>query len=530
MYAERKIAFVLILVGLLSTLVMCCRSSVGPEPDNMVAISPDGGEYSFGDDLVLRVPAGAVSTIKNISLRKLDRSQLSPIFEKRGVPVSNLLLCVEGKPDGMVFDKPVQLCVFAKMKRGEIPVVHEVSLANGKYTLDDAETVWDPDQDSLMISLKHFSSVAVEAVKGLTKDVECETAPCRCGRIKVEQSDKDLMCDNGDCQIVESLVSVTYLDCSHAPVEESVMREISPNCAPVLSLVPGTVILPAGEQTSVVANVRIGCQLLEGQDVGFSVEGPASLAPTDAATDANGEAYTIFKASDEEGTANVTARATVSYPVYTIYASAGGQSETVEGPPITKQLENSAIITIKKADQEWSGTMTYEDAVNLSSPVGTTDLVIRSTYDVDIHFSLSWIGSGSGKISGTATAAQEVNFENHKEDYGACFDLQPLDVPKSLDLVIDGSVLSDGHIWLRFTKPNPDSHFYSYERYFLCDLSGSSKPPEMANGPSSFFVPPGLSSDAVALKDGTYSCDYTLMGWSVYFMKESCTITLHREK
>jgi len=262
-----------ILIGMILWMGGCKEKSVEPEKKiTAVTISPEGGTYIFPDGIKLKVPAGAVSETKDIMLKKVSSSLVTPIFDKRGVPIENLLACIEGTPDGMVFNLPVMPYLNVDIKPGEIPIVHEVNLDSASYTLAETEIICDPDVDSLSISLTHFSSITAEIMKEYEALFEeCGDTPCRCGRIKVEQRDKDYLCDNGDCQVTESQVTVTFLDCPDSPTEESTMREVSAGCSPELHLVPGSSVVSTGGQTPISAYVELGCEPTAGQSVDFSL-------------------------------------------------------------------------------------------------------------------------------------------------------------------------------------------------------------------------------------------------------------------
>jgi len=304
------------------------KKSTNSDDENTLTISPNGGEYTFPDGIILRVPTGAITEETDISLHKIRSTKVSPIFEKRGVSIDNLLACVEGGPDGLTFNLPVQIILSVELEPGEIPIIHEIDLESGEYTLAETEILCDPAADTLVISLSHFSAVSAEIAREY-EDLfdECSENPCRCGRIKIEQTDKDFICDNGNCQVTESKVSVTFLDCPESPVEESTYREVSSGCQPELYISAANSVVITGNQTRVSAEIVLGCEPIEGQSVDFSLSnlGLAAVNPTYSTTGSGGTANTIFTAGDEEGIVTVTARSTVSYYTYSISASGGGQ-------------------------------------------------------------------------------------------------------------------------------------------------------------------------------------------------------------
>ncbi len=205
---------------LLLMSVPTCTDKTPSEPEYTITILPEGGEYTCPNGIILRVPAGAVTRETDITLKKVNGAKLAPIFKKRGVSVDNLLACIDGTPDGTVFNLPIQLILSVDLEPGDIPFVHEVDLADGSYTPAETEIICDPNLDILEISISHFSTLSAEILREI-RDLfgECAIDPCRCGRVKVVQSDKDYICDNGDCEVTQSKVTVTFLDCPGTPVE-----------------------------------------------------------------------------------------------------------------------------------------------------------------------------------------------------------------------------------------------------------------------------------------------------------------------
>jgi len=491
------------------SIISCEKKTVGPEPANTITISSQGGEYTFPDGILLRIPAGAVTEDMDVTLRKVNREQLIPIFNARGVSIENLLVCIEGKPDGTEFIYPVQLCISVDLEPGDIPFVHEIDLVNGDYTPAQTEIFCYPEKDSLLISLNHFSTVSAEVVKELEGVYnECATNPCRCGDNVIVQGDKDYACDNGECQISESKLTITFSECPGQPVEEHFVREVSAGCKPKLVLSAANTTVPTGGQTSLTAQVYLGCEPTEGQSVDFSISGPATLSPTYSETNADGEAHSTFIAGNEEGTATVTARSTVSYYTFIIYASAGGQQETAKSAVITEELSQRVDIEIEESTETWSGTMSYEYIDDFF-----TFIRQEATYNVNFTFSVST----QGDIFGTATALQEVSITAIE---GWC--IQNIDAPLNLNLQVSGdSQVPSFYLVMELPYPNPP--FYTWE-YYCC--APECTDPGINPGTGIRELAIGLFDDNPTLTEGIYMGEYSLLpGW-VWI---TYTITLHRE-
>ena len=522
-HAKQIILSFCFLAVLLLVSIKCSDNSVNsvePSPDYTLSVSPEGGDYSYPGGISLRVPAGAVTDFTAILLRKVPNSELSSIFEKRGVSINNLLACVEGSPDGIAFNIPVQLVIAVDLEPGEIPFVHEIDLNNGTYMPLETDILYDPDQDTLIISLTHFSSISAEIIKEFEDFLDnCGENPCRCVSNKIEQRDVDLISENGDCQITETKVSITFLDCPGSPVEESFFREVSAGCNPNLNLSAASTEVPFGGQTNLTAEIMLGIEPMVGQDVDFSISGPASLNPTNTITNAEGAAYSTFTAADEEGLATVTARATVSYSTYTISASSGDLHESEDGPLITKELSQSINIEVFEPEEIWSGTMTY-DFINYIT------VLTEGHYSVNFQFSVirDPYSESIGDIVGIATATQEITLSILADGWY----FQNLNAPSTLNLVIHGTVGTEDTLYLAMEKPEAeDENFFSYETCMIgypedvC--SETTLLTSMLIG-NTFFGDNGN----VLLREGTYSGSY---GYGEPVLHSvSYTITLNQDQ
>jgi len=342
----------------------CCSKKKVVTPvieDDKVIISPAGGEYTFPEGIILKVPAGAVDKDTAIDLRYVDSLEVYPFLYRAGVSPDGLLACVEGFPDGMEFQSSVQLILPVDLDPGEIPVVYSINLEDGSYWPEETEIVCKPEEGTIAVSLRHFSSTAVkklDAYEGLSE--ECQNTPCRCIQYKVEQRDVDYLCSDGNCQIAETKLKVSFPACDNASPEEFFLREVGEGCVPKLQLSVTSQVVPPGGQTNVTARVMLDCEPRHGQSVDFSLSGsvPAFVDPTYGTTNDAGETFAVFTAGDEEGSVTLTARSTVSYYQDIIYASAGGMQEIGRGPLKTKSLNQGVTILIE--DATISGTVSMD--------------------------------------------------------------------------------------------------------------------------------------------------------------------------
>jgi len=352
-----------------------------------VTVSPGGGTYDLSNGFTVIVPAGAVAVDTTLGIRRLTVEELTPIFDIRGVPTDRILGGFEGRPDGLTFSQPINIIMPADIEPGEVPLAHGVNLADVTYSPIETALTGDPDAGTVEVTVSHFSQLSVEQIEELKRGSEgCTASPCRCGRIEVRQSEIDLYCQSGDCVKNESKLSMRFLDCDGQPVEESYLREMSAGCVPDMTLTAGSSTLSTGGSTGVTAYVTVACGTgEEDQRVDFTVSGPATVSPAFATTDAEGNAGTTLTAGEEEGTATVTADATISWSTYSLYASAGGEEETANGPLVTKSVSKSVNVEITDV-KEYHITV---DAVFPPSSGGTDDgfwVTSIGNYSVHLEF------------------------------------------------------------------------------------------------------------------------------------------------
>jgi len=126
-------------------LYNCCKNPISKTDPNTVTISPRGGEYSLPTGITLKVPAGAVTEKKDISLRLVQNADIQPILDNFGFIKDNLVIFIVGEPDGIVFNSPVEIILSADMDTGEIPLLYEFTSDTSCTISANANITIDPD-------------------------------------------------------------------------------------------------------------------------------------------------------------------------------------------------------------------------------------------------------------------------------------------------------------------------------------------------------------------------------------------------
>lgn len=490
------IKFLLISISTLILLLFhsCSEdTTVEPSEKKSITISPEGGDYTFADGIVLKVPLGAVNRDTKILIRHVNISEVQSIYSNRGISIDNLLACIEGTPDGLVFNHPVQLILSVDLQSGDIPVVHEVNLINGSYTTSEIVTICDPEQNKLIISLDHFSTYTAETMNEIKEllSSKCGDTLCRCLRIRITQDDKDYVCNNGECQIAETRMKISFLDCDEDSTEEFYMKEISTGCTPSLKVSADRTKVPIEEHALIHANMKLGCVTLEDYEISFALEDTplATINPANTYTDLNGDAFATLSAGNQEGLVKVITSSNVSYHSFTLYARAGGQEETVNGPLVSSVLINTLDIEIEKDSVEnngsWSGNV-IADVVTVYDEVHL---------EIDFHFFVDPLGDGISKeVVGIANATQDVTIKVDN-----MYNVFNLNLPEILNLIINGNVVEDNNrLFLGFLIDDAGTPFYTY------DLVGSDPGSPTWNIKGISIL--SLSKDEIIpLNEGTYS-------------------------
>lgn len=363
---NRPYAFALALILSLCFLIHGCGGGSGSSPDSPAKVFQNatipaaGGTIALADGITLVVPAGAVAADTAVQIRKIDPQELLTVFSERGIDPAKVIAGFEALPDGLTFQKPITVRFSGiRALNGAIPVIHYVDFKTNAYQMAGTEASYDPSAGVIDLKVSHFSGVSAEELENLKAAEYCEDN-CRCKKLTVKSEAGDVACSEGNCQIVDNKVSVTFDDCEPPYTEVSYIQEISAGCAPKISLTTGKSTLKTGESTSGTAKVCIGCKALKDQSITFSRSGPVSLSPTDAMSDAEGKGSTTITAGETEGKATVTAASTVSYNTYWIYAQAGGVEEKTKGPLKTKSVSASKEIMVSNAETSWHVTFEAE--------------------------------------------------------------------------------------------------------------------------------------------------------------------------
>jgi hypothetical protein len=334
--------------------------SPGPNPSTYTNhhISASGGTYTIDQNFVITIPAGAIPSDTTISVAKLATQTMKAVFTNYGVADFPVVAGFDLQPAGLTFSKPVTFTFKSLTHTAPyVPITHTVNLSDNTHSIDSCITLVDNMNDSLCISVVRSGSYIVEALRnwpgGLAK--YSRIAGCKEGVIEVTSRDKDHQCSSGNCQLVESKITVQFKSCNGQPIESAIERETSGLCDPTLTLTPSASEISKNSSTSIKALLKIGCVEAEGDTITYEVSGPSgvNIDPKIVRTDAGGQATVTLSSGDEAGTATVKAKAKVRIPVRVIIIN-GSVEEA-----FYRIIENvSAQTSVKINDSIWHVDLT----------------------------------------------------------------------------------------------------------------------------------------------------------------------------
>lgn len=402
-----RVILVIILLSILA--ISCTRQS----QEVTINVSPEGGTYKVFKGATLDVPPGAVSADVELGLRLISNKELDEFIDGN-FPI---IMAIEALPDGQSFAKPITITINnLKLDPGVIPLIRLVDDEEGTRVMVNSSIEYDPENNSLSFTIDHFTTFAVEAGKKVA-NLECQQTPCRCGSISIEQSDVDYACSQDDCQVLESELSVRFNECDGKPVEESYLKEISPNCKPRMEVEAKRDTIPPEGSTGLIATTKLSCVPIPEQSTDFYIKsGKGSLDPTFQMTDSDGIANSLFTAGEDEGITQIGVNATGHYYAYEIRVN--GVSET--GPSKTYTLSGTTEVTIKEPEG------IFEASFN-----GCNDLVCVQDYNIRAEFIIGEFQTGE-EWSSTAKITQSGSLSVNGPYY--VFDYQSIPSSTSLDV------------------------------------------------------------------------------------------------
>jgi hypothetical protein len=380
-----------------------------------IEITPEGGEYTLLNGIIIIAPEGAVTTKTKIDVRLIDKSnkKIIAFYESREESIDNYYICVDAKPDGLSFKKPISIVLPADIYPGAIPSVYEVDLSTYSYSRIPSKIVINPIKSNVTLSLDHFSLTLLELTEKMKREGErwCRANPLRCKclvDILQKLSEKTRCGGITDCQYSSINIEQTFYEgpckdlITHETDEQWIYTE---ECEPVLKLVADNTTIPTKGKTTIRANINI-CRGLENQPVKFEVLDLTlgSINPINFSTDTDGNAVTTFKAKDKEGKVTITANATVSWYLENFKVN-GIWQQNLADTLKTKLVSDSIDITIT---DKWTGTIDYRFKLD-NDPDNPR---IDAFWKVEFEFAVAKEEDpiiGGRPINGTATATQQIS-------------------------------------------------------------------------------------------------------------------------
>jgi hypothetical protein len=275
----------IILLGIFTLAFIGCGDGGGGGDGNEenyttaeVIIGPDGGEYHLANDIVLRVPEGAVNEETVFKFRLVEEEEVMPVLNSYGLTEKYFMAAFEVEPYNFKFNKPIDIIlpVETPLDSTDLPYLFRVNKAEGIYTAstsnsksvssasfyDIQESVWQQylkfDCKANTVSLINIEELAYEPsyvlaqIKAIIDHSGCIEDTCRCCRFEVIEEASDHIAD-GECFNSTIDGSIKFIDCEDKPIEKWNMEERSIGS---IEFIPPTVRIKVGEAASVATILK----------------------------------------------------------------------------------------------------------------------------------------------------------------------------------------------------------------------------------------------------------------------------------
>ena len=281
--------------------------------DESVLVNSQGGEFAFSNGIILNIPPDAVENETIIEISDIDCNDVNVVLNQTNFrPYKRR--CIggfSGKPDGLIFKKPVSAIVPVKqLMPFEIPLLIKKDLSSSLNNISDTDLIYNGLANNVEIrNINHFSEFNfigyLLSEYYNWQDERCKNCPagslvscelldpkqpaccllipsereicasnCDCCREKliiVKCSELDF--SSGECQILSSRVTVEFPDCE-GPSETYSISEIGSECPQnmtyEINITPPQEPFMVGEQEQLAATIT-----------GKSADGQLIIQPTE---------------------------------------------------------------------------------------------------------------------------------------------------------------------------------------------------------------------------------------------------------
>lgn len=161
-------------------------------------VGPGGGTLEFHNGMVLEIPAGAVDTEVDITIKDLSYAEVDSVLQSYGLTPKYLAGGFEGKPDGLIFNVPIiaTIPVGPREDSGDLPLLFAVDMGELTYTLANTQLLYDPVTSTVSVEIPHFTKWAVAFAEHIIATVDCNSPDfsvrCRCLWVQVGEVSEDI--------------------------------------------------------------------------------------------------------------------------------------------------------------------------------------------------------------------------------------------------------------------------------------------------------------------------------------------------
>jgi len=418
------LSFFIIYMGCSDTTT---ENDENPIITDTVIFTPDGGTYTFESGVTVTVPVGTVNEDTPVSLSILSKNDIWSLYDYDEENTIDFLKIFSVTSEIYEFNKAITFTFSGfDSVTGFIPIPHTINFNTKTHNIEECETVYDPQNDRLDVTVNTSECFAIE--KNYAWFDNSASKDCREGLIKVSAGDYENVCQEGECQVVESDVEVTFLSCPDQPVESAVLTEYNGKCSPFLNMTATGSDILVNETAKIDIEANFADKKVENASIILTKTGPGTLDAATLTTDSLGNAFTMFNASEVTGIVTITAESDIRSLVRGVEIN----GEIIEAFFRTEHVEKTVEVKVQKVYYDITLAVDCQN----SGILGTGDeayavAMCNVNYSANIDFRLEPLADGYHVISVAGT--QQVGSITPLDDHW----LEVIDIYGPADMPID---------------------------------------------------------------------------------------------
>ena len=142
----------------------CCIFKKHKTPtDESVYFDSEGGEHTFSNGITLKIPPGALTEERNISIKNLTEDEVSALLNYRNVPEEEILFAFKTFPDNIEFESPVSISIpVSGLTTTMMPLIMQINFSENSVSVANVSYIVDSENKTIELSVNHFPDMKLK--------------------------------------------------------------------------------------------------------------------------------------------------------------------------------------------------------------------------------------------------------------------------------------------------------------------------------------------------------------------------------